>query len=49
MSIMFDLSQLSLRKFVCIQDLISERQFDRVEWVSGVMDLVEMYNWTSSA
>lgn len=30
---MSDLSQLSLTKFACIQDLILERQFDRVKWV----------------
>lgn len=48
-TIMSDLSQLSLRKLHCIQVLISDRQFERVEWVEGVMDLVEMYSWTSSA
>ena len=40
--IMSDLSQFSLRKLACIQDLMSERQLDRVEWVVGVMALVEM-------
>lgn len=29
---MSDLVQLGLREFVCIQKLISEGQFERVEW-----------------
>ena len=41
--------QLRMRKFVCIHVLMSERQFDRVEMVVEVMDLVEMYSWMSSA
>lgn len=38
--IMSDLSQLSLRKVACIHDLISQRPFDRVEWVEWEVDLV---------
>lgn len=37
-----DLLQLSLRKFVCIQEFISVRQFVRVDWEAAVMDVVEM-------
>ena len=37
-----DLLLLSCRKFVCIQFFISVRQLVMVEWVAGVMDLVEM-------
>ena len=42
MMIMSDLSQLSLRKLICIHDLMSVRQLVRVECVAVVMDLVEM-------
>lgn len=44
-----DLSQLRLRKFICIQDLISLRQLVRVDNVAGVIEVVEMYSWMSSA
>lgn len=47
--IMSDLSQLSLRKVACIHDLISQRPFNRVEWVEWEVDLVVTYSWTSSA
>ena len=42
MMMISDLSQLSLRKFVCIQAFISIRQLVRVEWVAVVIDFVEM-------
>ena len=41
MMIISDLLWLSLRKFICIQDLISVRQLVRVEWVVAVMVEVE--------
>ena len=42
MSIISDLSQVSLRKFVCSHVCSSDRQLLRVERVAGVMDFVEM-------
>jgi len=36
-----DLLQLSVRKFCCIHNVISERQVVRVEWVTEVMVLEE--------
>ena len=49
MIIISDLSQLSLRKFCCIQDFMSVRQVERVEWVAAVMVEVERYSCVSSA
>ena len=49
MMMISDLLQLSLRKFVCIQVFKSVRQAVRVEWVVGMMALVERYNCVSSA
>ena len=49
MMIISDLLQLSLRKFLCIQDFISVRQVVRVEWVAVVMVGVERYSCVSSA
>lgn len=37
-----DLSQLYLRTFACIKDSLVEREFTKVEWVKGVMNLVEL-------
>ena len=39
-----DLSELSLRRLVCIQDLMLVRQLERVERVAEVMDLVEIWS-----
>ena len=47
--IISDLLQLSLRKFFCIQFFMSVRQAVRVEWVAGVMVVVERYSCVSSA
>ena len=44
-----DLLQFSFRKLFFIQDLTWLRQAVRVECVVGVMVLVEMYSWVSSA
>ncbi len=46
---MSDLSQLSCRKFACIQVFISVRRFSGVNRIALVMILVEMWIWTKSA
>ena len=38
------LELLSLRKISSSQEFMSERQSERVEWVWGLMELVDMYN-----
>ena len=40
---------LSLRKLWCIQVLMSVRQLVRVDRMAGVMAVVVMYSWVSSA